>query len=30
MLAYFMDAEITVYAKLVQIMYVLSGLFSIY
>lgn len=30
MLAYFMDAEITVSAKLVQIMYVLSGLFSIY
>lgn len=30
MFAYFMDAEVTVSAKLVQIMYILSGLFCIY
>ena len=30
MFAYFMDAEITISAKLVQIMYILSGVFCIY
>ena len=30
MFAYFMDAEVTVSAKLVQIMYILSGVFCIY
>ena len=30
MFAYFMDAEVTISAKLVQIMYILSGVFCIY
>ena len=30
MFAYFMDAEVTISAKLVQFMYILSGLFCIY